>query len=283
VSEDFLIRMADASRRRLESAKSHCDESSMRRRAEKREPAPPLKLSPAGFDLIAEIKKRSPSAGALAGEEWSPMAQARHYAVAGAAAISVLTEPEHFSGELADLEQVVEAVPTRPVMRKDFLVAPYQVLEARASGAGGVLLIASMLYAPEMRDMMQLAHELGMFVLVEIFDCENLDNCFVVLEELAPVMNGNGRNHEFGLLVGANCRNLRTLEVDTGRFKKMATRLPDWLPCVAESGLETPRDASDVVGLGYRVALVGAALMGAPDPAVAVADMISAGRKAASG
>jgi indole-3-glycerol phosphate synthase len=253
----------------------------MQRLAENRPPAPVLKLSPTGFDLIAEVKKRSPSAGKLADADLSPVAQARQYAMAGAAAISVLTEPEHFSGNLADLEQIVDAIPSRPVMRKDFLVSPYQVLEARAAGAGGVLLIASMLYAPELRDMMQVAHELGMFVLIEIFDCENLDNCLAVLEEVAPVMNADVNSDEYGLLIGANCRNLRTLEVDVTRFKKMASCLPDWLPCVAESGLETAQHAADVAGLGYRIALVGSALMRAPDPSVAVAEMISAGRRAA--
>jgi indole-3-glycerol phosphate synthase len=168
-------------------------------------------------------------------------------------------------------------------MRKDFLIAPYQVLEARARGAGGILLIASMLYASEIRDMMQLAHELGMFVLVEIFDCENLDNCIAVLEDMAPVMNANAKKNEFGLLIGANCRNLRTLDVDISRFEKMASKLPDWLPCVAESGLGESADARLVAGQGYRVALVGSALMRASDPSVAAAEMISAGRRAIKG
>jgi indole-3-glycerol phosphate synthase len=283
VSEDFLIRMAAEGRERLQSAIADCDEATMFRRAEARTLAPVLKLSLDGFDLIAEVKKRSPSAGELAAEGLSPVSQARHYAMAGAAAISVLTEPNHFSGSLDDLEQVVEAVPTRPVMRKDFLIAPYQVLEARARGAGGILLIASMLYAPEIRDMMQLAHELGMFVLVEIFDCENLDNCIAVLEDMAPVMNANAKKNEFGLLIGANCRNLRTLDVDISRFEKMASKLPDWLPCVAESGLGKAADARLVARQGYRVALVGSALMRASDPSVAAAEMISAGRRAIKG
>ena len=112
---------------------------SLRHRAESRPPPPPLQLSSLGFDLIAEVKRRSPSMGALADDAVSPAEQARSYADAGAAAISVLTEPDQFSGEIAHLEQVADQIPRIPAMRKDFLVSPYQVLEARAAGAGGVL------------------------------------------------------------------------------------------------------------------------------------------------
>ena len=130
--------------------------------------------------------------------------------------------------------------------------------------------------------MLQLTHELGMFALVEIFDCEELDNCWPVLDDMSTIMNQIGSDQEFGLLVGANCRNLRTLQVDFSRFKKMAGRLPDFLPCVAESGVDTPERAAQVAGLGYRLALVGTALMRAADPSVSTSQMLAEGRRVAT-
>lgn len=279
MTEDFLSRMAAASRRRLEASKARCDEANMQLIAEQRPAATPLYLSAQGFDLIAEVKKRSPTAGDLATGTMSPVDQARHYAVAGAAAISVLTEPEQFDGALADLESIADAVAKRPSMRKDFLVSPYQIFEARAAGAGGVLLIAAMLHAPLLRDMLQLTAELGMFALVEAFDDSDLDNCLSVIEEIAPDMNKNEGQSECRLLIGINCRDLRTLQVDFPRFEKMASLLPSGIPWVAESGVTSSEQAAHVARLGYRLALVGTSLMRAADPSVAVAAMISAGRE----
>lgn len=279
MTEDFLNRMASGSRRRLEAAKAHCSEANMRRIAEQRPAAVPLHLSAQGFDLVAELKKRSPSAGQLADQKLSPVEQARHYAVAGAAAISVLTEPDQFAGQLEDLRDVAAAIEKRPAMRKDFLVSPYQVYEARASGAGGVLLIAAMLYASELRDMLQLTNELGMFALVEAFDAADLDNCLPVMEEVSAI-DQTPSPAGCGLLIGVNSRNLRTLQVNFRSFEKMASSLPAEIPWVAESGVESPAQAAEVAGMGYSAALVGTALMRAPDPAVAAGDMISAGREA---
>ena len=279
MTEDFLSRMAAASNKRLSAAKSVCDESCMQQIAEQRPAAVPLHLSPKGFDLIAEVKKRSPSAGELANSKMSPVEQARHYSVAGAAAISVLTEPEQFAGEIEDLKLVTASIKNRPAMRKDFLVSPYQIFEARAAGAGGVLLIAAMLYAAELREMLQLTSELGMFALVEAFDEVDLDNCLPVLEEMTATMNPADRPAECSLLVGVNCRNLRSLQVEFSRFEGMVDRLPAGIPWVAESGIESPAQAAQVSQLGYSAALVGTALMRAGDPGLTVAQMISAGRE----
>ena len=139
-------------------------------------PVVPLQLS--AFDVIAEIKGRSPAEGELAGTDLDRGEKARQYAGGGAAAISVLTEPSRFDGALEHLEEVVAAAPDTPVMRKDFLVDPYQVIEARAAGAGGVLLIAAILEPPVLRDMLQTSFALGMFALVEAFDEEQVGELF---------------------------------------------------------------------------------------------------------
>lgn len=282
-SSDFLSRMADASRQRLAIALAECNESDMRRRAELRSAAVPLTVSKRGFDLIAEVKRRSPSGGPLASAGHLPRSQAQQYADAGAAAISVLTEPEQFAGELAHLEQVVEQVSALPAMRKDFLVSPYQILEARAAGASGVLLIAAMLDKVELRDMLHNALGLGMFVLVEAFDTADLENCLPVLADAGPAKlnEESGQVSPCRILIGVNCRNLRSLEVEFSRFEHMVSHLPDDIPWVAESGVATVGHAAKVASLGYRLALVGTALMRASDPVATAQSMLVAGRSAA--
>lgn len=287
-SSDFLLRMAASSRRRLAAAQADCDEAQMRRLAEQRLSPTPLNLSEQGFDLIAEVKRRSPAVGALTSIERPPAVQAQSYAEAGAAAISVLTEPEQFSGELAHLTQVVNEVTTIPAMRKDFLVSSYQVLEARAAGAGGVLLIAAILERAELRDMLQTALDLGMFVLVEAFDVDDLDLCLPVIADSAPAMLGledsvDARGgSQCRVMIGVNCRDLRTLQVDFPRFARLADRLPEFVPWVAESGVGTPEQAAEVAALGYRLALVGTALMQAVDPRAAAREILRAGRNVAA-
>jgi indole-3-glycerol phosphate synthase len=274
MSSDFLLAMEASSRRRLAESIARCDESSLTRRAENRAPAPALNLSARGFDLIGEVKRRSPAMGRLAGDELSPVALALQYAEAGAAAVSVLTEPDRFGGDIDDLEQVAGALGSRPAMRKDFLVSPYQVLEARAAGAGGVLLIAAILDPAALREMLQTTCELGMFALVEAFDPADLDRCLPVMAEMESVP----ADQPCRLLIGINCRNLRTLEVEFERFEAMTEKLPAELPWVAESGVQMAEQAGRVAASGYRLALVGTALMRAADPFAAAAEMIAAGR-----
>jgi indole-3-glycerol phosphate synthase len=195
--------------------------------------------------------------------------RARAYADGGAAAISVLTEPSRFDGELAHLEEVVAAVPGTPVMRKDFLVEPVQVLEARAAGASGVLLITTMLEDEKLASMMDCAFEHDMFVLLESFDEDDL-------RRSAKYLDRDGQ-----LLIGINTRNLRTLEVDADRLERLAPLLPDGT-CVAESGLRVADDAARVARWGYTMALVGTALMRSEDPTALVRDMRAAGAAACS-
>jgi indole-3-glycerol phosphate synthase len=233
---------------------------------------PVLPLQLAGFDVIAEIKDRSPAEGDLATGGRDRGTQARSYAAGGAAAISVLTEPSRFSGSLAHLEEVVATVPDTPVMRKDFLVAPAQIDEARVAGASGVLLIATMLADNRLREMLDVAYGHGLFVLLESFDADDLDRAAKLLD------NSTDMDHaqEGQLLYGINTRNLRTLHVDPDRLKNLAPALPQ-ARCVAESGLHDADDAAAVAGYGYSLALVGTALMRSDDPAALVSAMRVAG------
>jgi len=233
---------------------------------------PVVLLQLGAFDVIAEIKGRSPAEGALSGADLNRGDQAQKYASGGAAAISVLTEPSRFDGNLAHLEEVVAAVPGTPVMRKDFIVHPVQVLEARKAGASGVLLIITMLSDAKLRAMLDAAYEHDMFVLLESFDENDLARTIVLLEKPSDRDRAKADN----LLVGINTRNLRTLEVDNGRLERLAPLLPA-APCVAESGLQTANDAATVAGLGYRMALVGTALMTSDDPAALITAMREAG------
>ena len=230
----------------------------------------PLSLSQ--FDIIAELKSDSPSEGSLAADDYDRRVQAQLSVSGGAAAISVLTEPSRFGGSLEHLAEVVDAVPDTPVMRKDFLVQPIQVDEARAAGASGVLLIATMLDDAILEEMLDRAFDHGMFVLLETFDAEDLARASALLER--PMYWDLAESGQ--LLVGVNTRNLRTLEVDTNRLEELAPLLPA-TRCVAESGLYDEHDAAEAAELGYHLALVGSALMRSDDPAVLVAEMRIAG------
>jgi indole-3-glycerol phosphate synthase len=236
-------------------------------------PVVPLVLG--DFDVIAEIKERSPAEGDLSSSSSDRSARARSYAAGGAAAISVLTEPSRFDGDLSHLAEVVAAVPNTPVMRKDFLVEPVQILEARKAGASGVLFITTMLSDAKLCEMLKLAWEHGLFVLLESFDEEDLRRTSVILEDAA----NSDKAASGQLLIGVNTRNLRTLAVDPDRLRNLAPALPA-ARCVAESGLRVPADASRVAGWGYRMALVGTALMRSDDPTALVAAMRAAGSKA---
>ena len=259
---DFLHQMATLSAERAAAASNF-------RSSDLDKPVVPLKLS--SFDVIAEIKGRSPAEGELATVEYNRAEQATAYAAGGAVAISVLTEPSRFDGDLLHVEEVAAAVPWTPVMRKDFLVDPVQVLEARAAGASGVLLIVTMLSDAKLRSMLDCASEHGMFVLLESFDEDDLSRLtkLMTADDLSQAERG-------ALLFGVNTRNLRTLAVDPDRLQKLAPALPQGR-CVAESGLHSAEDAKRVAGWGYSLALVGTALMRSADPAALVSDMRDAG------
>jgi len=274
---DFLARMAASSRVRADAAERRRPSEALARRVRALPPPPPLRLSPQGFDIIAEVKRRSPSAGNLAASALKMAAQARNYVQGGAAALSVLTEPSEFSGDLAHLKEAAATATPVPAMRKDFLVSPYQLLEARAAGAGGVLLIAAMLGDYALREMLRAAHQLGLFALVEVFDLPDLRRASAMIAAAGPAIE-DGRCRT---LLGVNCRDLRTLKVDFRRFADLAPHLPRGVPRVAESGVESAAQAARVAGLGYEVALVGTALMRAPDPGRLARGLLAAGRASA--
>ncbi|HLN49814.1 MAG TPA: indole-3-glycerol-phosphate synthase [Steroidobacteraceae bacterium] len=257
----FLDEMARSSAQRVAQAALREPLGALERRARATPAAPPLRLSPAGFDVIAELKLRSPAAGKLGdtGEDWLKRVAA--YARGGAAAVSVLTEPSRFDGSLTNLEQAAAVLKPLgiPAMRKDFIVDPYQVLEARASGAGGVLVILRMLPRERIGELLEVAAEHDLFVLLEAFDAADL--------KLARELLDARRARKDTLLVGVNCRDLQSLEVWPSRFSELAPRLPDGWPAVAESGVATGADARRMRRLGYRLALIGTALMGREDPA----------------
>ncbi len=261
---DFLQSMADLSAERAAAVSRRFTSADFDK--------PVLPLSLGHFDVIAEIKDRSPAEGELATAARSRATQARSYAEGGAAAISVLTEPSQFSGSLEHLEEVVATVPGTPVMRKDFLVEPVQILEARAAGASGVLLIAAMLSDGKLREMLDCAYEHGLFVLLESFDADDLARAERLLQNKAD----QDRAQSGQLLYGVNTRNLRTLHVDPDRLRNLAAALPK-ARCVAESGLHNADDAALVAGYGYELALVGTALMRSDDPAALVRAMRTAG------
>lgn len=267
----FLERMAAASRERVRVARTAESDAKLARRAQ-RTPRPP-RLALDRFDVIAELKLRSPAAGGLAGQGFDKTAQLAAYARGGACAVSVLTEPAEFKGELADLEAASAQLKATkiPAMRKDFVTDPYQVLEARAAGAGGILVIVTMLDDATVRSLVDSARECGLFVLLEAFDRADL-------ERLAPYDRAPRADDAAPILAGVNCRDLRDLDVRFARFAELAPYLPQHLPTVAESGIATTEHVATVARLGYRLALVGSSLMRAGDPAAALGALIAAGR-----
>jgi len=271
VSGDFLAGMAAASRERVARARAERPLAALEALARRTPAPPPLRLDPAGFDLIAELKLRSPAAGPLRAADEDLAARVTAYARAGACAVSVLTEPSRFDGTLAHLASASAALAPLavPALRKDFLTDPYQVLEARVAGAAGVLVIVRMLGDAELRALVTCAREQGLFVLLEAFDRGDLAR----LNELLAVLPDTA-----GLLAGVNCRDLATLEVVPERLSELAPLLPRALPRVAESGITVAADARRAAAAGYTLALVGSALMRGADPGALAAELLAAGR-----
>jgi indole-3-glycerol phosphate synthase len=205
--------------------------------------------------IIAECKRRSPSKGILR-QDYDPAAHARAYAAAGAAAISVLTEPTFFDGSPAHLSQV-RAVVDIPVLRKDFIVSEYQLLEAAALGADAALLIVAALAQHELVELLKSAERLRLAALVEVHD----------RDELRRAIDAGAK------VVGVNSRNLRTLAVDPGVFAAVRAEMPRDVIAVAESGIRTPEDIARLSRDGYHAFLVGERLIAQPDPGAALREL----------
>ena len=213
---------------------------------------------PAGLAVIAEIKRRSPSRGDLFGD-LVPGVVAKQYAAGGAAALSVLTDEDHFGGSVADLVEARSSVDL-PVLRKDFTVAAADVADARAMGADAVLLIVAALDDAELHDLHALAAELGLAALVEAHD----------EAEVERALAAGAR------IVGVNQRDLVTFQVDTARAVRVATAIPDGVVRVAESGIRGPDDARRLAAAGYDAVLVGEHLVTSGDPTRAVQELVAA-------
>jgi indole-3-glycerol phosphate synthase len=227
---------------------------------------PPLDPVPSfrspGVSIIAEVKRRSPSKGALA-EIPNPAALAAEYAKGGAAAVSVLTEGRRFGGSLADLAAVRKAVDV-PLLRKDFIVTPYQLWEARAWGADLALLMVVSLPNGLLRDMLGLAREIGLTALVEAH----------TEDELARAVEAGAE------VIGINARDLRTLHVDRSVFRRLAPGIPGGVVRVAESGVTDPASVAEYHEWGADVVLVGEALVRSGDPSSAIAEFVGSPRLA---
>ena len=215
-----------------------------------------------GFNVIAEVKRRSPSKGAI-DAALDPAELAVAYERGGAACVSVLTDVEYFGGSPADLVAARDAV-TVPILRKDFTMSLADVCDARTMGADAVLLIVAALDEGQLADLHRLATELGLDVLVEVHDEGELERAMRV----------------DATLVGVNQRDLVTFAVDTDRAERMAPQMPAGVVRVAESGINGPDDAVRLADAGYHAVLVGESLVRSPDPAAAVAALRAVGRKA---
>jgi len=250
VREDLAVRQ---SRTSLEDLKA------LARRAEPARDAYAVLSAEGGVKVIAEVKRSSPSKGALAMIA-DPAGLAADYAAGGASVISVLTEQRRFGGSLADLAAVRAAVEI-PLLCKDFMVSGYQIWEARAHGADLILLIVAALDQPTLIGLRERAESLGMTALVEVHD----------EEETARAIDSGAR------VIGVNARNLKTLDVDRSTFARLAPSIPVGIVKVAESGVRGPHDVLEYASAGADAVLVGESLVTGGQPREAVADLISAG------
>ena len=214
-------------------------------------------LSKAGTSLIAEIKRSSPSKGALS-EITDPVALAKSYERGGADLISVLTEERRFNGKIADLIAVRDAIGL-PVLRKDFILTEFQVYESRLLGADLILLIVAALSNVQLRDLYQLSTELGMDVLVEVHDEEEAQRAIDLKAEI----------------IGVNSRNLKTLEVSDLNFERIFPHLPKNVIKVAESGIATRAQVEFVESLGADAILVGESLVKSGDPEQSIKELLN--------
>jgi indole-3-glycerol phosphate synthase len=244
----------------VEDRRSVADLSLLERKAAAHQPrgfeAGLRRVAAHGPAVIAELKKASPSRG-LIRSDFQPGELARTLEGAGAAALSVLTDEKFFQGSLENLERASAEVRI-PCLRKDFIVDPFQILEARASGADAILLIVAALGDPELRNLSAEAELIGLDVLCEIHDREEL--------ERATALGFN--------VIGVNSRNLHTMEVQPQTQIELAQWLPRTAVHVAESGIRNPADIAQMVAAGYDAFLIGESLMRQVDPAAALAGLL---------
>ncbi len=256
---DFLQTIIEAKKKEVETAIRARPLRDLMSQADAAEPAKdflaPLRSGPP-IRLIAEVKKASPSKGIIR-EDFDPVAIATAYESAGASCISVLTDEPHFMGSLKYLQQVASVV-SIPTLRKDFIVHPYQIFEARVAGADAVLLIAECLNRQELRGLYQLVRELGMVALIELHNPQNLDN----------VLNTGTE------LIGVNNRDLTTFDVDLERTLRLRQQIPADKIVVGESGIASNADAMRLQNGNVQAMLVGESLMRQHDIAAATRQLL---------
>jgi indole-3-glycerol phosphate synthase len=271
-NNNFLKTMARYSEQRRQEASENYSMSELERMIEHNSDlGKTMRITWSSFGVIAEVKRRSPALGALNQRALELSDRVNRYATGGASAISVLTEPSRFEGTLADLQEATDYAGQVPVMRKDFIVDPYQIVEGRLYGASGALLIVRMLSPEVLKNCLAVAQAHQMFVLLECFDEADV-------AALTPVLS-NWKEPTEQCLIGVNSRNLVTLQVDPMQLERLSALLPHDFPKVAESGLETGQDAKRLAALGYDLALVGTALMRAEQPEDLLTEMIEQGRQ----
>lgn len=245
-------------RKRAEAAAIHCGRAAMFAHAANLEHAPAIERILAGGTVIAEIKRRSPSGGTLRAD-LDPAELAATYEAVGATAVSVLTDGPDFGGSLEDLAAVRAAVEI-PVLRKDFVVKPVQIAEARVAGADWVLLIAAVLGGADLDEALAAARRCGAGALVEVHSNEELDRA---LDAGATC-------------IGVNNRDLTTLTTDLSTFARLRARIPAGVVTVAESGVRDPADVTRLIGEGADAVLVGEALLRSTDPTALLTAMSAA-------
>ncbi|MBW3662222.1 MAG: indole-3-glycerol phosphate synthase TrpC [Actinobacteria bacterium] len=262
----YLDGLLDGARARVAAARAALPLDELRERASAVSPPPSLleALGRTGVQVIAELKRASPSRGDLA-PSVDAAGQARAYLAGGAAAVSVLTEPDRFKGSLDDLHDV--ATLGAPTLRKDFLVDPYQVWEAKRAGASAVLLIVAALDDDLLEVLLREARDAGLDALVEVHDAP---------EGARAVAAG-------AAIIGVNARDLRTFELDDDAFARIRPQLPDSVVTVAESGISGPDDVARAGRVGADAVLVGEAVVTADDPTTAVAALVAAGQRTTTG
>ncbi|HKZ52687.1 MAG TPA: indole-3-glycerol phosphate synthase TrpC [Candidatus Acidoferrales bacterium] len=256
---DFLERILRVRRGALAEAKRTTPAAKLEERAAA---APPVRdfagaLQRDGINIIAELKKASPSRGLLRAT-YNPAALAPALERAGAVALSVLTEPEFFQGGLEDL-QVARTVSNLPILRKDFLFDPYQLYEARAAGADAFLLIAAVLSPAELRQLITLGRQLRMAALVEVHTAEELERALAAGAEI----------------VGVNNRDLKTFEVSLETSLRLVEAIPDECVAVSESGLRSREDLQRLRTAGFDAFLIGEHLMQASEPDKALRELLT--------
>lgn len=270
MTESFLAQACAEAHRRTEASQRVVSEAALRDRAAAQPPRADFAaaLRAPGVSVIAEVKRASPSRGDLAAIP-DAAALAAAYAEGGAAAVSVLTEPDHFKGSLDDLSEAAHAVDL-PVIRKDFLVSGYQVWEAAATGAAAVLLIVAVLDDGALAELFAVTAEAGLGALVETHEAAEIDRAAA-----AHAAAGSPGT----LVVGVNARNLVTLEVDLERFAALRAGVPADALAVAESGVKGPADVRRLSDQGAHAVLVGESVATAANPTDAVARLVMAGRR----